>query len=221
MAKSSRSSSAFVAMFVLVLGVAASGLTAAAFAAQTSIGPLARWIVSQPVNRCYPWFVSMIGYASGPPYAVLDEHAVNPAQRPDELPGAAGLFKHATREERGGAGTGDASRLAVVYDPVHRIAMYHHEYSEGAADFVQADVSRPPLNVAAADLSEVSSAWRVHLGSPSEHVWKVFGTPRKILRACDTFAYAYDASQRHDCPIRREFVFKANKVVAMMYGEGC
>jgi hypothetical protein len=171
---------------------------------------LAQWLAGQPVNTCFPWFLSGIGDTVVP----FDPSKINLAHNVDAMNDGDVLFA-ATIESAG------SDSLRVEYDAAHRVALFDHRSGESREEYLLSNVNAPPREVSGTDLRSLRTDKGVRLGDSIARAAASAGIKNpKILRRC-----GYDAvvvqSNGVDCTNERDFIFKDRRLVAFGVGGNC
>ncbi len=117
-------------------------------------------------------------------------------------------------------------KVNLVYDPVHRVALF----SQGCCawdETILATASKPPPStVKAANLGAVRTRRGIGLGAPPSAVRRAYGAaviyPSTTKRGFRVLSYYRNQVTRgSDCGWFENFVFRANRLVEIQAGHGC
>lgn len=193
-------------------------------AAKVEAPPVHRWLLSQRVNACFPWYLWALQLSTSLPPNALTGAKEATSYRVDD-PNVDRLLVRATQEERHKPNSDMLSSVSVVYDAKSQIVLFHQLGYEESDIVLMAEASAPPLRVTQASLGSYRSKLGVRLGLPSASVAKIFGKPAKLLRACGMTALGYAVSNPPPAPtgcgFDYQFVFKNDRLVAISFSESC
>lgn len=193
-------------------------------AAKVEAPPVHRWLLSQRVNACFPWYLWALQLSTSSPPNGLTGAREATSYRVDD-PNVDRLLVGATQEERHKPGSDMLSSVSVVYDAKSQIVLFHQLGYEESDIVLTAEASAPPLRVTQASLGSYHSKLGVRLGLRMANVAKIFGKPAKLVHACGMTALGYAVSKPPPAPtgcfFDYQFVFKNDKLVAISYSESC